>query len=78
MKIEIPEFKAMAKCNAHLDHGPISIDLGDDVVKVIRCKNCGYYRLKNRVCMGLPTEPMVLRDPDDYCSRASEKKGRRK
>lgn len=40
MKIEIPAFEPMAKCNEHLRHGPISIDLGDDVVKVVRCKDC--------------------------------------
>ena len=40
MKIHIPEFKAMAKCNEHMNHGPIDIDLGNDVVEVVRCKKC--------------------------------------
>ena len=39
MKIHIPEFRAMAKCN-HLDHGPIDIDLGPDFVEVVRCRDC--------------------------------------
>ena len=38
MKIHIPEFKAMAKCNEHMNHGPIDIDLGNDVVEVVRCE----------------------------------------
>lgn len=40
MKIHIPAFEAMAKCNEHLNHGPIDIDLGDDVVVVVRCREC--------------------------------------
>lgn len=40
MKIHIPEFRAMAKCNQHLDHGPIDIDLGPDIVRVVRCRDC--------------------------------------
>lgn len=43
MKIHIPAFEPMAKCKEHLKHGPIDIDLGPDVVKVVRCKNCIYY-----------------------------------
>ena len=38
MKVHIPAFEPMAKCNEHLKHGPIDIDLGPDVVKVVRCK----------------------------------------
>lgn len=40
MKIHIPEFRAMAKCNQHLDHRPIDIDLGPDFVEVVRCRDC--------------------------------------
>lgn len=42
-----------------------------DLVEVIRCKDCGYYQGEepNRYCMGLPTEPAVFREPDDFCSR---------
>ena len=74
MKIEIPAFVPVLKANEHLAHGLMSIDLGEDVVKVIRCKNCGYYRESSRRCIGLPTEPMVFRDPDDFCSHAVERK----
>ena len=42
MKINIPAFREMAKCNEHLNHGPIDIDLGPDVVLVVRCKDCEY------------------------------------
>ena len=44
MKIHILEFRAMAVCNQHLDHGAFDIDLGPDVVKVVRCKGCKHYR----------------------------------
>ena len=40
MKIHFPAFEAMAKCNEHLNHGPIDIDLGGDVVVVVRCREC--------------------------------------
>ena len=40
MKIHIPAFQAMAKCNEHMNHGPIDIDLGLDVVPVVRCCEC--------------------------------------
>ena len=44
MKIHIPGFQAMAKCNEYMDHGPIDIDLGPNVVEVVRCKDCQYYQ----------------------------------
>lgn len=50
MKIHIPEFKAMAKCNQHMDHGPIDIDLGPDVVQVVRCKDCVYFHKAHVLC----------------------------
>ncbi len=40
MKIHIPAFQAMARCNEHMNHGPIDIDLGPDVVPVVRCCEC--------------------------------------
>lgn len=43
MKIHIPAFQAMAKCNEHMNHGPIDIDLGHDVVPVVRCRECRWY-----------------------------------
>lgn len=32
MKIHIPEFKAMAKCNQHLDHAAFNIEIDDDLL----------------------------------------------
>ena len=40
MKIHIPAFQALARCNEHMNHGPIDIDLGPDVVPVVRCREC--------------------------------------
>lgn len=59
MIIHIPAFKAMAKANAHLDHGPIDIDLGPDVVQVTRCKDCEL-RHSSEFC--------ECRSDDAYCS----------
>ena len=44
MKIHIPAFEAMAKGNEHMNHGPLDIDLGPDVVEAVRCKDCRYYQ----------------------------------
>ena len=46
MKIHIPAFQAMAKCNEHMNHGPLDIDLGPDVVPVVRCRECENYDRK--------------------------------
>lgn len=45
MKIHIPAFQAAAKCNEHMNHGPIDIDLGPDVVPVVRRRECRYSSL---------------------------------
>mgnify|MGYP005756877417 CR=1 FL=1 len=45
MKIHIPAFQAAAKCNEHMNHGPIDIDLGPDVVPVVRCRECRHSSL---------------------------------
>lgn len=37
-----------------------------DVVPVVRCGNCGYY--KDGLCLTLPCNPVVRRQPNDYCS----------
>ena len=40
MKIHIPAFRAMARCDEYMNHGPLDIDLGPDVVPVVRCREC--------------------------------------
>ena len=44
MKVHIPAFEAMAKGNEYMNHGPLDIDLGPDVVEVVHCKDCQYYQ----------------------------------
>lgn len=69
MKITIPAFRAMAKCNEHLNHGPIDIDLGPDVVLVVHCKDCrnSYEGIDGRICSFGPCVDCVV--PDDFfCS----------
>lgn len=41
----IPAFQAAAKCNEYMNHGPIDIDLGPDVVPVVRCRECAHYKI---------------------------------
>lgn len=47
MKIHIPAFQAMARCNEYMNHGPFDIDLGPDVVPVVRCRECKYLNVIN-------------------------------
>lgn len=58
MKIHIPEFKAMAKCNAHLDHAAFDLEIPDEelskagYVKVVRCKDCEHNHWELEPCHG--------------------------
>ena len=49
MKVHIPAFKAMAKCNEYLDHEAFDIDLGENVVQVVFCKECEYWDRKHPI-----------------------------
>ena len=72
MKIHIPAFQAMAKCNEHMNHGPIDIDLGPDVVPVVRCRECIYRD-------GTPGQPNILcgqMHDDDFCSYGQRKEAK--
>ena len=74
MKIEIPAFEPMLKANEHLRHGPLTIDLGDDVVKVVRCKDCKHYgrNLENDTyCSSV--NGMTDPEEDDFCSYGEPK-----
>ena len=69
MKIHIPAFQAMAKCNEHMNHGPIDIDLGPDLVPVVRCRECIHRD-------GTPGQPNILcgqMHDDDFCSYGQRK-----
>ena len=70
MKIHIPAFKAMAKGNEHMNHGPLDIDLGPDVVEVVRCKDCQYYqdaKINKKGFLICPSSGMEITETD-YCS----------
>lgn len=75
MKIQIPAFEAMAKCNEHLNHGPIDIDLGDDVVVVVRCRECKNWNRQKRVCMSNRNYIFYVTSPDFYCADGKRKEG---
>lgn len=71
MKVHIPAFEPMAKCNEHLKHGPIDIDLGPDVVKVVRCKDCKHYKSGSCECHSVWSDEYSAGydcGPDDFCS----------
>ena len=74
MKIHIPAFQAMAKCNEHMNHGPIDIDLGPDVVPVVRCRECVH---NHPEFVGNETQWCELCrttiNLDDFCSRGQRK-----
>lgn len=40
MKIHIPAYEPSLECTERLRHGEIDIDLGEDVVRVVFCKDC--------------------------------------
>lgn len=70
MKIHIPAFEAMAKGNEHMNHGPLDIDLGPDVVEAVRCKDCRYYqdaRINKKGFLICPASGMEITETD-YCS----------
>lgn len=82
MKIHIPAFQAMAKCNEHMNHGPIDIDLGPDLVPVVMCRECVHYREYRtrrykqpiRECVRMARHDMEFRvKPDDFCSYGQRK-----
>lgn len=73
MKIHIPAFQAMARCNEYMNHGPLDIDLGPDVVPVVRCRECIYW---TGVALGMrcklysfPPNVWICSKPDDFCSK---------
>ena len=70
MKIHIPAFEAMAKGNEYMNHGPLDIDLGADVVEVVRCKDCQYYqdaKINKKGFLICPASGMEISETD-YCS----------
>lgn len=72
MKIHIPAFQAAAKCNEYMNHGPIDIDLGPDVVPVVRCRECkhGFGRSGRKPfgCYFHGKNGITLHNADDFCS----------
>ena len=83
MKIHIPSFKAMAKCNSHLDHAAFDLEISDETLsaagyeKVVRCDECVCCsRWDDQLVCSRISESMdgyyhgtvdVVK-PDDYCS----------
>ena len=60
----------MAKGNEYMNHGPLDIDLGPDVVEVVRCKDCQYYqdaKINKKGFLICPASGMEISETD-YCS----------
>ena len=65
----------MARCNEYMNHGPLDIDLGPDVVPVVRCKNCRYYqdaKVNGKGFLICPASGMEITETD-YCSYSRRK-----
>lgn len=83
MKIHIPGFIPMARCNEHLAHGPIDVDLGPDVVPVVRCRECKWFNTNTMECESgdVVTDHeggasfSINFGPDDFCSFGERKDG---
>lgn len=74
MKIKMLALMPTANCNEHLAHGPISIDLGPDIVLVVRCRDCKHWQVS---VDGISTWCTKLMDKattaDDFCSFGERK-----
>ena len=89
MKIHIPAFEPMLKANEHLRHGAFDIDLGENVVEIVRCKDCKHYRYYGKTslpvngkntnagwCMRRARASEEYRMlADDFCSYGERKDG---
>lgn len=81
MKIHIPAFQAKARCNEYMNHGPLDIDLGPDVVPVVRCRDCENYgkigdcqSLDLLICIHSDTiDNDFFPDPDFFCAYGQRK-----
>lgn len=76
MKIHLPPYEPLLKGNEHLRHGEIEIDLGEDVVKVVFCKDCKHWGgiTFGNICRrwtGLNVNNCTK--PTDYCSYGERK-----
>lgn len=70
MKIHIPKFEPMLKANEHLAHEAFDIVLGDNVVEVVRCRDCKHYEIhRPKVLENCERNGhMIPMKPDDFCS----------
>lgn len=76
MKIHIPKFEPMLKANEHLAHEAFDIDLGDNVVEVVRCRDCKHWSEHGykfcKIHSVLPDKygsgVNVYTENDDFCS----------
>lgn len=71
MKIEIPPFRANAICNEHLNHNGFSIDSGEDVVQVVRCRDCKKKRKEHGYLWCYKWDAQV--DENAFCSEGKRK-----
>lgn len=76
MKIHLPPYEPLLKENEHLRHGEIEIDLGEDVVKVVFCRDCKHWGgiTFGNICRrwtGLNVKNCTK--PTDYCSYGERK-----
>ena len=84
MKIHIPAYEPSLECTERLRHGEIDIDLGEDVVEVVRCKDCKHSTEKqgfeNRIwnddcvmCDHIAPSDRIPMNKNDFCSYGERK-----
>lgn len=79
MKIHIPAFQAMAKCNQHLDHEAFDIEISDEALKaagyvrVVRCRECKHMDTLDCPCSMLEGENVQSFGEMSFCSYGEPK-----
>ena len=72
MKIHVPAFKAMAKCNSYLDRCAFDLEISDEALsaagyeKVVRCKECKWWN--HAGCAVYIVADSDKPAADDFCS----------
>ena len=70
MKIHIPAYEPSLECTERLRHGEIDIDLGEDVVRVVFCRDCS---VPHNKWTGCPNLNGLIPPPNFYCAYGERK-----
>lgn len=73
MKIHIPAYEPSLECTERLRHGEIDIDLGEDVVRVVFCRDCKYCEEWGKSIWCDKHKVFMSMKPTDFCSYGERK-----